>query len=137
MNALWARLLEVGGAIERTGHGYALVGGLAVSARAEPRFTRDIDLTVAVADDRDAERLVRTLAATSLEPSFLVEQEEVGRLASIRLSDPTELAGVAIDLLFASSGIEHEIVRDAERLELAPGVVVPVDLVTALAELTP
>ena len=35
----------------------ALVGGLAVSARAEPRFTRDVDLAVAVVSDDEAERL--------------------------------------------------------------------------------
>ena len=31
-----------------------------------------------------------------------------------------------IDLLFTSSGIEPEICRDAERLEIAPGLTVPV-----------
>ncbi len=29
----------------------ALVGGVAVSVRTEPRFTRDVDLAVAVPDD--------------------------------------------------------------------------------------
>jgi hypothetical protein len=33
---------------------FALVGGLAVSVRVEPRFTRDIDLAVAVANDANA-----------------------------------------------------------------------------------
>jgi len=126
MNLLWKSLLEVGAAIERTGHGYALVGGLAVSARADPRFTRDIDLTIAVTDDRDAERLIRSVARPPLERGFLVEQESVGRLASVRLTDRSSVAPVALDLLFASSGIEHEIVAAAERLELAPGVMVPV-----------
>jgi hypothetical protein len=37
---------------------WALVGGFAVFARADPRFTRDIDVTVAVADDADGEGLV-------------------------------------------------------------------------------
>ncbi|MEO8680793.1 MAG: hypothetical protein ABI665_17205 [Vicinamibacterales bacterium] len=31
-----------------------------------------------------------------------------------------------IDLLFSSSGVEPEICRDAERLEIVPGLVVPV-----------
>ncbi|MBL8899776.1 MAG: hypothetical protein JNM84_19250 [Planctomycetes bacterium] len=38
---------------------FALVGGLAVSVRCEPRFTRDLDLAVAVASDLEAEALVR------------------------------------------------------------------------------
>ena len=33
---------------------FALVGGLAVSARTEPRFTRDADLATAVAGGADA-----------------------------------------------------------------------------------
>jgi hypothetical protein len=33
----------------------ALVGGLAVSVRAEVRFTRDVDLAVGVVDDGEAE----------------------------------------------------------------------------------
>jgi len=31
---------------------WAVVGGLAVSARTEPRFTRDVDLVIAVSDDQ-------------------------------------------------------------------------------------
>lgn len=40
---------------------FALVGGLAVSARTEPRFTRDADLAVALASDAEAEALIREL----------------------------------------------------------------------------
>jgi hypothetical protein len=38
---------------------WAMLGGLAVSIRTEPRFTRDVDLAVAVAADDEAERLAR------------------------------------------------------------------------------
>lgn len=41
----------------------ALVGGLAVSARTEPRFTRDVDLAIAVAGDREAERVANALTS--------------------------------------------------------------------------
>ncbi len=37
---------------------WALVGGLAVSVHCEPRFTRDIDIAIALPDDGAAERLV-------------------------------------------------------------------------------
>jgi len=43
------------------GVGWALVGGFAVSARAEARFTRDVDLVVVVRDDAEAESLVGRL----------------------------------------------------------------------------
>jgi hypothetical protein len=41
--------------LQRASVPFALVGGLAVSVHVEPRFTRDIDLAVAVAGDAKAE----------------------------------------------------------------------------------
>ncbi len=54
-------LLAVASDLTALGRQFALVGGLAVSARAEVRFTRDVDLAVAVVDDADAEQLVHLL----------------------------------------------------------------------------
>ena len=48
--------------LARGPHAFALVGGFAVSARTEPRFTRDVDLVVDVPDDAAASGLVRELA---------------------------------------------------------------------------
>lgn len=105
---------------------FALVGGLAVSARCGPRFTRDLDLAVAVPGDPEAEALVRALAGRGYRADATVEQEAVGRLAQARLLPRGEGEGVVIDLLFASSGIEPEIVAAAEPLEVLPGLRVPV-----------
>lgn len=44
--------------LRRLGRPFALVGGLAVSLRAEARFTRDVDLAIVAADDAEVERLV-------------------------------------------------------------------------------
>ena len=106
---------------------WALVGGLAVSARTEPRFTRDVDLVIAVAGDRDAEQAVHALQRRGYHVQALVEQEAAGRLATARLvpRDGDE-AGIVLDLLFASSGIEPEIADAADVLEILPGLRVPV-----------
>lgn len=56
---------------------FALVGGLAVSIRAEVRFTRDVDLAVVVRDDADAEALVRELSAVGYRALVVVEHEIV------------------------------------------------------------
>ena len=106
---------------------WALVGGLAVSARAEPRTTRDLDVAIAVDDDRDAERLVAALRDRGYSIQALLEQEVTGRLATVRLLAPgEEPGGVIVDLLFASSGVEPEIVEAAELLDILPTLVVPV-----------
>lgn len=77
-----------------------MVGGLAVSARGEPRFTRDIDLALAVADDAMAEARVRDLVGRGYRVLASIEQEATGRLATVRLEAPGENAqGVVVDLL--------------------------------------
>jgi hypothetical protein len=96
----------------------ALVGGLAVSARTEPRFTRDADLAVAVAGDAEAEALIHSLRTRDYGIEAVVEQEAVGRLATVRLTRSSKLKAPVIDLLFASSGIEREVVAEAEPIEL-------------------
>jgi hypothetical protein len=50
-----------------------------------------------------------------------VEQEAVNRLATVRLIPPGE-PSLVVDLLFASSGIESEIVAASEFIEIADGV---------------
>ncbi|MCX4244321.1 nucleotidyl transferase AbiEii/AbiGii toxin family protein [Paraliomyxa miuraensis] len=96
---------------------FALIGGLAVSVHGEVRFTRDVDLAVAVMDDEAAERLVYGLRADGFEPFASVEHGERERLSTVRLLSPQ---GVKIDLIFASSGIETEAVERATVIDV-PG----------------
>lgn len=127
MNRLEVALTTLLHELSRHGTGAALVGGLAVSARTEPRFTRDVDLAVAVADDAEAEAVVRFLVGSGCTTVAVVEQEATHRLATVRVACAGEGArGVAGDLLFASSGIEPEIVAAAEPLEVFPQLVVAV-----------
>lgn len=102
---------------------FALVGGLAVSVRGEVRFTRDVDLAISVADDKEVERLVLELSAAGYTPRALVEQDDVGRIATVRLQGTD---GITVDLLAASSGIESEVVASAGVIEVAPGLAVAV-----------
>jgi predicted nucleotidyltransferase len=102
----------------------ALVGGLAVSARAEPRFTRDLDFAIAVANDDEATRYVFQLRQLGYEVVAALEQTAQHRLSTIRLRRGGR--GPLVDLLFAACGIEAEIVQAAEPLEIAAGVVTDV-----------
>ncbi|MEO8180853.1 MAG: nucleotidyl transferase AbiEii/AbiGii toxin family protein [Deltaproteobacteria bacterium] len=100
----------------RNGQRFALVGGLAVSVRAEIRFTRDVDLAIAVSNDAEAEALVYQLRGSGYRPIAVVEHDTQGRLATARV---LSTSGVKVDLLFASSGIEPEIVESAGMVALA------------------
>lgn len=96
--------------LSRLGVPFALVGGIAVSIRAEVRFTRDVDVAVSVPDDARTEWLVRELRAAGYAPVTLVEQEDMQRIATVRLRSPS---GFVVDLLSATCGIEHEVVARA------------------------
>lgn len=112
-DALAAALTEIAGHLDRLGRGFALVGGLAVSLRSEVRFTRDVDLAVAVSSDRDTEQLIRELGMVGYQIAALVEQEATARIGTVRLRSPS---GVVVDLLLATTGIEADIVSRASVL---------------------
>lgn len=127
MSRLERALSEIGVVLDELDAAWALVGGLAISVRTEPRFTRDVDIAIAVHDDAQAERLLREHRGRGYEVVALVEQDRTGRLATARLVPPGEdAAGIVVDLLFASSGIEPEIVAEAERLTVMAGLELPV-----------
>jgi len=86
----------------------------AVSVRAEVRFTRDVDIAVAVADDAEAESLTYELRLAGYTAVASVEHETRHRLSTVRLMSPS---GVKVDLMFASSGIEAEIVDRATQID--------------------
>ena len=86
MNALEVLLRLVATFFEDRQQQWALVGGLAVSVRTEPRFTRDLDVAVAVSDDLSAERLIYQLHGAGLHTFATVEHEVTKRLSTARLN---------------------------------------------------
>jgi predicted nucleotidyltransferase len=91
------------------------------------RFTRDVDVAVAVPDDNAAESLVHSLLS-KYRIDASIEQDAMGRLSTVRLIRSGVRTGqeVIVDVLFASSGIEPEIVAYAEQIEVLAGLRVPV-----------
>ena len=128
LNPVEAALRATVETLSGLGYRFALVGGLAVSAHAEPRTTRDVDIAVLVRDDASAEALVHSLGRAGFRVLATVDQDAAGRLATVRLGPPTDRRerGVVVDLLFASSGIEEEVVSAAEAIELVPGLTLPI-----------
>jgi hypothetical protein len=124
-NSVERALVRIAQELREAGQPCALIGGLAVSARAEPRTTRDVDMAVSTTGDEAAEQLIWHLQNRGYVVRTLLEQERTGRIATVRLVRDTE-RNVFVDLLFASSGIEAEIVKDAEELELLEDLTLPV-----------
>ncbi len=93
---------------------FAIVGGIAVSARTVPRFTAVLGIAVAVESDAAAEGVVYRLSNAGFRPEVILERAEHSQLATARLRQTTKTP--LIDLLFATCGIEREVVDAAEVL---------------------
>jgi len=112
--------------------GNAIVVGCGLRVRAR-RGTRGVgaDRGAFRADDASVERLIREAAGRGYRAFSLLEHDVAKRVATVRLRSENGI----LDLLFASSGIEFEIVRDAEDMEVLPGVRVKVSRVPHLMAL--
>jgi predicted nucleotidyltransferase len=116
-------LKHIAAELERLGKRFCVVGGFGVSVRGEVRFTRDVDVAVAVKDDAETESLARDLRVRGYRVVALVEHDEAKRLATVRLRSPS---GITVDLLTASSGIEPEAVARATPVDIESVGAVPV-----------
>ena len=124
MTELLQLLQRVAADLNRLEVRWALVGGMAVSARTRPRFTHDLDFAIAVASDEEAEAVVRSLITEGYQMPSVFEQTKAGRLSVIRTHPPYSRQ-YFVDFLFASCGIEPEIIEDATPLKVSRGVSVP------------
>ena len=123
-NPVAQALRQIAVDLAELGKPWALIGGLAVSVRAEPRTTRDVDVMVAIPSDPDAETLIFQLQQRGYRVMAILEQKTAARLATARLYAAMQ-ASVIVDLLFASAGVEAEVVSNAEPTEVLPGLVIP------------
>jgi hypothetical protein len=64
------------------------------------------------------------LRTRGYQPQEVLEQDYVERLSGVRLAHKG--SDVIVDLLFASSGIENEVVASADHLEVLPRLTIPV-----------
>lgn len=96
---------------------WALVGALAVAARAEARATLDVDIAVAVEDASEAAEVTARLRALGYH-----WQRDLGTSMSSFLVPDGPEAGLRLDLLYSLAGIEAEVARRAVREEVLPGV---------------
>ncbi len=105
---------------------FAVVGGLAVGVHSEPRFTSDVDLAILSEDDQSAEQLTVAMFHRGYQLVSQLENKPNKRLRAARLKLAREENCPLVDLLFAASGIEPEVVHNAVVAEVFPGISAPV-----------
>jgi hypothetical protein len=95
---------------------YALVGGMAVSLRGQPRVTADVDMVIAVEIDR-ALALVERLGQSKFRPLFDGIEEVVARAFILPLRHRS--THVKLDLAIGLSGFERQAIARAQSVEVA------------------
>ncbi len=109
----------------------AVVGGLAIAARVQPRFTQDVDVVVDVDSDEQAESVAGYLIRCGYRPAMEIDHAPTERLATLRLRPPGTPADIPpeevilADVIFSTCGIESEIVDSASALSIFPDLILP------------
>jgi hypothetical protein len=123
-------LIRVGTDLKALRLRWAVIGGMAVSFRSVARATKDLDVAIAVGSESEAEEVVLSLRIRGYQDQphgAVFEQKDMNRLATVRLLVPGAVPSrIAVDLFFASSGVEEEIVAAADLRAILPGVYVPI-----------
>ncbi len=98
-----------------------------MAARAKVRATSDVDIAIFLKPDSEVELLIRTLFGRGYQQHAVLERKSKRQIRGVRLICPGYTSdGGVVDLLSAVCGIEAEVTRAAEELEVLPGVTIPV-----------
>jgi predicted nucleotidyltransferase len=101
---------------------FALIGGIAVSVRGEPRFTADVDVVVS-ADVKQGLALLDATRHSAFEPLFAGAAEVLQTAYILPLRHRT--TGVKADVAIGLTGFERNVVTRATPVDLG-GFTIPV-----------
>lgn len=104
-------LRSLAAALSREGIDAALIGGVAVSLLAEPRFTRDLDALI-IYDTEDIVGLIETLADFDLRPLFEGAEQFARDSRVIALRH--DATGLVVDVQLGCMPFETEVVERAK-----------------------
>ena len=116
------------GALEEIHVPYAVIGGVAVSLRSVPRFTTDVDAVIWVGES-GWDSLLSHLTNHGLKARA---SDPIGFARHNRLLLLTDEDEVEIDLSFGALPFEEDMVRNAESIEISPGLTASIATAEAL-----
>ncbi len=116
MNALAAAAWEAHQFLTALGVSYAVIGGMAVQHWGEPRFTQDIDLTVAAPLDDPTSFIQLIIDRFPPRLEDALDFARRNRVILVRASN-----GYPLDISLGLPGYEDEVMHRAIEYELEPG----------------
>ncbi|TVM03513.1 MAG: hypothetical protein CV087_04655 [Candidatus Brocadia sp. WS118] len=114
-------IMEIHEFLTREGIPYVLIGGIALQWWGEPRFTRDVDVTILV-NSRDEEKVIKKML-TCFSPRItdVLEFALKNRICLVKTKD-----GYEIDISLGIPGYEEEVIKRAVGCKLEKGYVVKI-----------
>jgi hypothetical protein len=112
---MFAQLLErLAHALDQARLPYMIIGGQAVLLYGEPRFTADIDVTLGINVDRQAD-VVAVATTLSLTPLVAPESFTTQTMVLPCLDQAT---GIRVDFIFSFTPYEHQAIDRAARISI-------------------
>jgi len=108
-------IARLGRALDEQKVSYAIIGGQAVLLHGEPRFTRDIDISLGV-DSGAVDQVLKAAADCGLKPLVDSPKTFVERTYILPVHDPA--TEIRVDLAFTFSPFEREAIARALRVEI-------------------
>ncbi len=107
-------LKDIATSLKRAEIPFMVIGGQAVAIYGRPRFTQDIDITIALTPD-EAEKILRAVAE-----SFTILPEDVQRFIRETWVLPLEHTEtrVRVDIIFSITPFEREAIEKAREIEI-------------------
>lgn len=115
VSRLWEILSRITRALDQEKVPYMLIGGLAVLRYGEPRFTKDVDLTVGL-DEREATRVLAAMKRAGL--SCIAERPEQLVMRSFFLPFVEDSTRITIDVAFGRTMFEVEALAKSKTVRI-------------------
>lgn len=115
VSRLWEILSRITRELDQEKVPYMLIGGLAVLRYGEPRFTKDVDLTVGL-DEREATRVLAAMKRAGL--SCIAERPEQLVMRSFFLPFVEDSTRITIDVAFGRTVFEVEALAKSKTVRI-------------------
>ena len=108
-------LKKLAAALDKTGIPYMIIGGQAVLIYGEPRFTRDIDITLGVGTE-DLERVLSLGRKIGLKPMTKNIESFVSDTMVLPVQDSA--TGMKVDFVFSFTPYERKAIQRAKKMRM-------------------
>lgn len=107
-------IIKITKALDKFNIPYMIIGGQAVLFYGEPRFTRDIDITLGI-DVTDLDKFLKIISGLKFKPMIKNVRSFVSDTMVLPVNDTP--SGIRIDFIFSNSEFEKEAIKRVKQIK--------------------